>query len=199
VDGDGRKKPLWYATRRFFGDVVWTFQPEKDGSLSFFVVNDTDALYDAPIMMFRGNFVNGSSALAEHKVRLNVPPRSSRTYLLPASFTTPTDPTREMLIAGIGGALWFFAPDKELNYPPPDFDADWSGGKLAIHAHVLLRDVCVFVDRLDPNATVSEQLVTILPEQSFTFEIHSNRPLTKEQLTSPPVFQCANRFGKTRM
>jgi beta-mannosidase len=112
----------------------------------------------------------------------------------------PGDRGRELVRASFhhGAAHWFFAPDKELSYPQPAFDAEWVDGKLTIRAKTLMRDVCVFVDRLDPDATVGEQLVTLLPRESFTFEIGSERPLTKEQLTSPPVFRCVNPFGAAR-
>jgi beta-mannosidase len=96
-----------------------------------------------------------------------------------------------------GWPTWFFVPDKDLAYSPPAFDANWSGGKLTIHAQTFLRDVCVFADRLDPSAVVSDQLVSIPPGESFTFEIRSEKQLTKEQLTSPPVFRCVNPFGAT--
>ena len=35
--------------------------------------------------------------------------------------------------------------------------------ELTIHAETLLRDICIFADRLDPEATVSEQMITLLP------------------------------------
>jgi len=65
-----------------------------------------------------------------------------------------------------------------------------------ITANSLLRDAAVFVDRLDAEATVNDQLVTLLPGESFTFAIESARELTLEALTHPPAFQCANRFGR---
>jgi hypothetical protein len=42
---------------------------------------------------------------------------------------------------------------------------------------------------------VNDQLVTLLPGESFTFVIKSKQDLTAEQLTRQPVLQCANRFG----
>jgi beta-mannosidase len=66
---------------------------------------------------------------------------------------------------------------------------------LIVKAASLLRDVCVFADRLDPDAHVSEQLVTLFPGDAFTFVIKSKLPLTRDQLTSPPVFRSVNPFG----
>ena len=89
--------------------------------------------------------------------------------------------------------------DYKLHYPAPQFDADLiRAGEdyfLRINAKTLLRDVCINVDRLDPEATINDQMITIFPGDGFSFVIRSQKELTTEQLTSPPVFQCANRFG----
>ena len=37
---------------------------------------------------------------------------------------------------------------------------------LTVTAKTLLRDVCLFADRLDPNAQVSDQCVTLLPGET---------------------------------
>jgi beta-mannosidase len=197
IDGDGRAKPLWYATRKFFADELWTFQAEDDGSISLVLVNDSNEEREDTVIVMREDFYGRT--LAEQEQRMTVPPRSLRRMRIDQAGATPGDPTREMLTANTASMqMWFFRPDKEIHYPPPQFDAEWSAGKLTIHTKCLLRDVCIFVDRLDPDATVSDQLVTLLPDESFTFDIHSKLPLAKEQLTSPPVFQCVNRFGAGR-
>jgi beta-mannosidase len=75
-------------------------------------------------------------------------------------------------------------------------EKDAEGYKLTIDSKVLLRDVLIQVDRLDPKAFIDDNLITILPGEPRTFLIHSERALTVEQLTRPPVFACANRFGR---
>ena len=40
IDGDGRRKPLWYALRHGFRDRLLTVQP-RDGGLAVVVVNDS--------------------------------------------------------------------------------------------------------------------------------------------------------------
>ena len=42
VDGDGRRKPLWYALRRAYADRLLTFQP-RDGAPALVAVNETAA------------------------------------------------------------------------------------------------------------------------------------------------------------
>ncbi len=41
VDGDGRRKPLWFALRQAYADRVLTIQP-RDGGLALVAGNDTD-------------------------------------------------------------------------------------------------------------------------------------------------------------
>lgn len=195
VDGDGRPKPLWYATRRFFAGVYETFQPEPDGSISLYLINETDEVYKPLVYIYRFDF-DVRPLAAQNVGEVRVPPRSVHRIPVEPRVATPSDPTRELLWGNPTMPAWFFAPDRELRYPKPSFDAGWKDGWLTIEAKSLMRDVCVFVDRLDPAATISQQLVTLLPGEIIAFKIDSTRPLTKEQLTSPPVFQCANRFGR---
>jgi beta-mannosidase len=196
VDGYGGKKPLWYATRRFFADRLLTFQPTEEG-LALFACNDSGAPWEEEVTLARLTFagaVRASEALA-----LKLPPRSTRLLSeLSAALAHPEHEARELLVARASShrALWFFARDKDLAYPEPAFDAVWEptseGGRLSLTAHTLLRDVCLFADRLDPNATVSDQLVTLLPGERAVFTVHSGRPLDGDALGKPPVLWCVN-------
>jgi len=195
VDGDGRYKPLWYATRRFFGGLLATFQPEKDGSLWLILVNDTDEPHNQELLIYREDF--SGECLALHDGEVTVAPRSVVRIPVNRDVATPGDPTREFIYANGGDALWFFKPDRELRYDPPSFDATWNGRELVLRTKNLMRDVCVFVDRLDPDATISDQLVTALPKTGARFVIESKLSLTLDQLTAPTVLRCVNPFGQT--
>jgi beta-mannosidase len=199
IDGDGKPKLLWYATRRFFAGLLGTFQLQPDGTLSFNIINDTDEKFSQRVHIFRTDF-NGNTLARQERERLTVPPRSVGRLTVDPEIARAGDPSREMLVAlfHLGEAHWFFAPDRELNYPKPEFRAEFSDGKLTVRARTLMRDICIFADRLDQEATVSEQLVTLLPGESFVFKIDSKLPLTKEALTSPPVLRCVNEFGARR-
>jgi len=201
VDGYGRPKLLWYATRRFFAPRLLTIQPE-DGGLVVVANNDSPEPWQGTIQVARLTFTGGT--LATEEIPCEVAARGcTHSATLDPTLATPDDPASEVLVARLGErvACWFFDVDKKLSYPEPAFDAELSGTdgyyRLTITAHVLLRDVCIGVDRLDPQATISEQLVTLLPGEAVTFDIHSQKTLTREALTQPPVFQCANRFGQT--
>ncbi len=199
IDGAGRRKPLWYATRRFFAPRLLTIQ-QRDGRLAVYAHNDTDQPWTAPLHVTRSTFDGGK--LAERRLDLNVPPRTNAKLLeLGGDLAAADDSAGEMLIAQAGGtrAAWFFDVDKRLRYGEPEFEAELEREdhvhRLTITAGTLLRDVCVFADRLDPAAEVSEQFVTLLRGEQVTFEIRSARDLDAGDLTAPPVFQCVNRFG----
>ena len=196
VDGYGRKKPFWYATKRFYADKLLTIQPRGD-KLVLFACNDSDEVWTGEVTLRRLSFTG--KVLAEDSLTINVPERTTRGVLeLPPSLSSLDNPRIELIVAQVGEerALWFFERDKNLAYPAPDFEArlerDGDRYRLTVTAKSLLRDVAVFVDRVDPDATVSDQLVTLLPGESFTFEIRSKRALTKERLVAAPVFGCVN-------
>lgn len=201
VDGYGRLKPLWYETRRFFADRLLTIQPEGD-KLVLYANNDTSETWDGDVrvsrMKFEGDILNSQT------FRFNVPPRSNqRVIVLTTDLATPNSPAGELLVAQSGNnrAFWFFDIDKNLAYPEPQFDAkltqEGNGYRLSVTAKTLLRDVVVFVDRIDPDATINDQLVTLLPGETCLFEIMSQKNINVGELINPPVFQCANRFGKS--
>lgn len=199
VDGYGRKKPFWYASKRFYADKLLTIQPRGD-KLVLFACNDSDDTWSGEVTLKRLDFTG--KVLAEDKLTVDVEKRTTQSVLeLPPSLSTPDDARTELIVAQIGEtrALWFFERDKNLHYPEVDVEAELGRNgdnyTLSVTAKSLLRDVAVFVDRLDPDATVSDQLVTLLPGEPFTFEIHAKKDLTKEDLTAAPVFQCANQLG----
>ncbi|HEV2296583.1 MAG TPA: glycoside hydrolase family 2 TIM barrel-domain containing protein [Tepidisphaeraceae bacterium] len=203
IDGDGRKKPLWYATRRFFADRLLTIQPDVDQSLALYAVNDTDSPMKVDEYAVLCSFDVHDGPFASQRIPFTVAPRSVHRVPLDMQVTVPRDPSREFIYCGEDGqhTSWFFLPDAELKYPTPRFWSDLicieDRGEylLRIVAETLMRDVCVFADRLDPDASVNDQLLTLDPGKEVTFLIKSRKQLTLEQLTSPPVFRCVNPFG----
>jgi beta-mannosidase len=201
IDGDGRRKLLWYATRRFYNGRLLTIQPEGD-ALALHACNDTGSAWREDVSLSRVGF--DGTVHASTQEALDVEERScAAASSLKGSFH-PEAPTQELLVAEAGAqrAVWFFERDKDLQYPAPRFEADLSRtgtvSRLTLTAETLLRDACLLADHASSRSRVSEQLVTLLPDESFTFEIQSPEPLDIETLTTPPVFQCANYFGATR-
>jgi beta-mannosidase len=218
IDSNGLLKPLWYATRRFYAPRLLTLQPEgtitdppkaeggrpttRFDAMVLFANNDSDEPWRGEVLVRRLDF--DGNELGKTVVPIDVAPRSNlRAAVLPVGVVSPRNRSREFIVATFEDlqATWFFASDRDLAYPAPKFESTLESStfgehRLTIRAHVLLREIVINIDRLDPSATISDNVVTILPGKLFTFVIHSERLLTPEQLISPPVFQCANRFGK---
>jgi beta-mannosidase len=197
VDGDGRRKPLWYALRQSFSPRLLTIQP-RDGGLALVAVNDSATEWTVPVSVTRYSL--GGEPRAKHAVDLTVPAAGAVTVVLPAELTTDgrADELLRATTAGVKGgeAWWFFAEDKDIPYPPARFATSVTelpgAVRLTVTARSILRDVTVFADRLAPAAEVSDALVTLLPGDSFTFTVHTQESLSAEHLSSRPVLRCVN-------
>ena len=199
VDGDGRRKPLWYALKQSFSPRLLTIQPQGDdsGDLNLVAVNDSATDWSAPVTITRHTLAGDPTA--KHVLDLVIPAGSSVSTRLPAELTRGARPD-ELLRAGTGGrdgdAWWFFAEDKDIPYPPARFATSVTevpgAVRLTVTARSILRDVTVFADRLSAAAEVSDALVTLLPGESFTFTVHTEQSLSAEHLSSRPVLRCVN-------
>ena len=56
VDGDGRRKPLWYALRQVFADRLVTFQPLDEGGTELVAINDGPATWSGTIELTPSGF-----------------------------------------------------------------------------------------------------------------------------------------------
>ncbi|WP_432049693.1 glycoside hydrolase family 2 protein [Verrucosispora sp. NA02020] len=195
VDGDGRRKPLWYALRRSYADRLLTVQP-RDGGLALVAVNDGGRPWHASTTVVRLTLTG--EPRAKTTLELAVPARTSVTLALPAELTRPDEARAELLVADAGPdrALWFFAEDRDVPWPTASFDAvveEVDGTqRVRVTARTVLRDLTLYPDRLDPSAEVDEALVTLLPGESTTFVVRSSAPLDPTALTSRPVLRCVN-------
>ncbi|GIJ29195.1 beta-mannosidase [Micromonospora qiuiae] len=195
IDGDGRRKPLWYALRRAYADRLLTVQP-RDGGLALVAVNDGGQPWRASATVTR--LTLAGEPRAKTTLELGVPAYTSITWPLPADLARPDDARRELLVADAGGdrALWFFAEDREVDYPTAEYDATVEpadGGQLVrVTARTILRDLTLYPDRLDPTAEVEEAPATLLPGESATFTVRSAAPLDPAALTTHPVLRTVN-------
>jgi beta-mannosidase len=194
IDGDGRRKPLWYALRAAFAPRLITVQP-RDGdpaSLAVIAVNDTDRPWTAELIARRVD-VEGSRLGAE-PVRIDVPARSTGEVLV--------DPVgdQELLVVDGGPrrALWAGSEDKDLGLPRADLEATagWADGvaRVRVTARTLLRDLSLFPDRLAPAAEVDDLMITLLPGESHEFTVTGLDPALDvlTPLTSAPILRTVN-------
>jgi beta-mannosidase len=197
VDGAGLRKPLWYALRRVYADRVATVQPVPDGGLSVVLGNDTDQEWSTEVTVVRRDFETGRALSASaHPVRVG--PRGALRIPVPEGVARAQDPAGEVLTVDGAGerAWWFFSRDHELDYRKPEFDVETRVGgadlRVKVRARVLLRDLVLNVDRLDPGVSTDSALVTLLPGESHTFTVLGGAGLDPEAVTAPPVLKCVN-------
>ena len=75
----------------------------------------------------------------------------------------------------------------EVEPTATELEATATGVALTVTAESVLRDLCVFADRLDPDAVVDQALVTLVPGERTVFTI------TSEKLRDDP--ELAARLG----
>ena len=196
VDGAGLRKPLWYALRRVYADRVATVQPTSDG-LVVVLGNDTDIEWVTEVTVARRDVHQGDTlSTSSHPVR--VAPRGALRLPVPQEVARATSSTGEVLTVDGAGerAWWFFSRDLDVEYQKPQFDVETRvvGSDLwvKVRAGVLLRDLVLNVDRIDPRAVVDSALVTLLPGEEHTFTIAGGAGLDPEEVTSTPVLRCVN-------
>ncbi|MEM1213176.1 MAG: glycoside hydrolase family 2 protein [Planctomycetota bacterium] len=212
IDSEGRCKPLWFATRRFFSPRLVTIKPtrpipagEAVTRLAVYLHNDTDRRWQSRLLVRRVDL--SGQTRDELSFVVDTDARTVQRYDLPEAWLDQPETTALVARAIEGNApagWWWFAPDKHLAYPTTSLsellDASLtkttSGYDLSLTATSLVRDLCMFPDRLDPAATVSDNCLTLCPGDSVVLHINTKRDIELKQLTTPPVMQAANRFGR---
>lgn len=195
IDGDGRRKPLWYALRAAFADRLLTVQPREGGPV-LVAANDTDRPWHGRAVVARHGL--GGELLASTTVEVAVAPRAVQVVPLPAGVRDAGDARSEVLRAVLDEetAWWFFAEDNEIDYPAARYEVKvepaTGGYDVTVTAGTVLRDLSLFPDRLDPAATVDQTMVTLLPGESATFTVRSAATLNAAALATRPVLRCVN-------
>ncbi|QND45843.1 glycoside hydrolase family 2 protein (plasmid) [Rhizobium lusitanum] len=199
IDGGGRKKPLWYALRNSYAPHLLTIQPRGDG-LAAIAVNDATLFWRVPFTVERFDF-NGK-LLARHSVwRILCDRFENAEISIPKDVATPGDPQREFLRARLGDsdAWWFFEKDMELQYPQPRFEIEAAptadGIAVTVTAQTFLRDLCLFPDRINPDAEVDDMLVSLMPGESRTFRIKGLSKEAWDDADLSSVMRTANQVA----
>jgi beta-mannosidase len=202
VDGDGRRKPLWYAVRRAFAPRLLTVQPREEG-LVVAVCNDTDDVWSGELPVRRLGF--DGSELASATVSFASQARQSTLVTLPADVATAGDPGGEVLVVGEGAgrAVWWWAEDVDLpleqRWADVRVEPTDQGFSVHVTAEALAKDVCLLVDKAHPDAVVDDALVTLLPGESHTFTVRCPSDVDPDALTTPRVLRSAGQLvaGRT--
>ncbi|MFB9662059.1 glycoside hydrolase family 2 protein [Glycomyces mayteni] len=197
IDGEERLKPLWYALKDAYADRIATFQPHEDG-VKLVLVNDSDTPWGSVVGFWKCTAqgrINGRALLT-----IGVPARDTAELVLDAQVAPKPG---EFLVTGredFPRATWFTKEDKDMDWPTADFTAETApvpgGVQVTITAETVLRDLCIFADRLDPAALVDKALVTLIPGEQTVFTVTSDiiaaSPTLTAALTTKPVLRAIN-------
>ena len=197
VDGDGRRKPAWYALRHAFADRLLTVQPRGDG-LALVVVNDGPTPWAGAARVRR--LTLDGTARAEVGLAYDVPARGSVTLPLPAQVACAVDPGHEVLLAEADGlrGWWWFAEDRDTALPAQDLAASArvvdGGYAVSVTARALVKDLAVLADRVAPDARVDAMLLTLLPGESATIGVSTAAAVPPEAFLDPLVLRSVNQL-----
>ncbi|HEV7346336.1 MAG TPA: glycoside hydrolase family 2 protein [Devosia sp.] len=198
VDGYGRLKPLWYALRTAYQPHLLTIQP-RGNDLVLFAVNERTLFWRGPVSVRRVRF-DGTILAEWTHWRLCADRLDIAALTIPDDVAAPVNPGDEMLVATMHDSVahWYFCEDIALDLPTPQADvalnrdgADWM---VRVTARTLLKDLCLFVDRIHPDAVIDDMLVTLLPGESRNFRVSCPVELDAATLAAAPVFRCANQL-----
>ncbi|CAL8978074.1 Beta-galactosidase [Cellulomonas sp. T2.31MG-18] len=197
VDGDGRRKPVFYALVHANADRLVTVQPEGDGLVAA-LVNDADEAWAGALSARRQTLAG--QVLESEEVTVLVQPRSVATVPLPPAVVIPDEPSQEVLVVEVGArrALWFYVEDRDSVLTLPAFDASvtatGTGHRVEVTATSTVRDLALLVDKVDPGATVDDMLVTLLPGETVSWHVTGTGDDAAARLLDPSVLRCANQL-----
>lgn len=197
VDGDGREKPLLYAIKHAYADRLLTIQPRGEG-LAVAAVNDSSDAWTGTLTVRRLAF--DGTELATTTVELDIVSRATELVHVAAEVGTPDNSAGEVIEARLGDerAFWFFneyrdsdLTDQNLSVAAERIDG---GYQVTVTAHALVRDVTLLVDKVDPDARVDDQLITLLPGEGRTFFVRSEKTVANEEWAARGVLRSANQL-----
>ena len=214
IDGDGIRKPLWWALRAAYADRILTVQTRAEPSTGrprevLVAVNDTDHRWTGTVLVRRESLDGNELACVE--LPLDAPPRSVLVLELPSPVRVPADPGGEVLVAEIADPdvpgtvlreVHCWVPDIDLRLDPDPLELSVrpvdDGYLVTARARSLVKDLTLLVDRVDPAGTVDLALVTLPANASATLHVRTRVRGIERDLLSVPVLRTANDLAARR-
>jgi beta-mannosidase len=198
VDGEERRKPLWYSLRHAYAPRLLTVQP-RDGRPALIAVNDSDDAWTGQLALKRVTF--DGEVLEAATIDLDVSARSVAELELADSLVKPADAAREVLVAQADGirTVHLFGEDKDLGYDPAALTAEAvavpGGYRVDVTARSFARDVAVLADRVAPDAEVDEMLVSLLPGETRSFHVATTATVDPAAFADRLVLRSVNALA----
>ena len=196
IDFEGKRKPAWHSVRKAYAPRIVSFSNQQ-AKPHIVLVNDTAQNFKTTARITRAKMDGSAEVIQESEVEV---PKFSHLLVPLALATEQLDAAKEFLVADAGEdrSLMFFAEDSALAYEPPSFDLTIlkidQGVQVTIEANTLVRELCLFVDRLDDEAEVSDQVITLLAGESATCVISTGRPELFTESALREVIRSANEY-----
>lgn len=195
IDGDGRRKLLWYALRRVYAERLATVQPEGDGR-AVRLLNDSVTAATGPLSIGRCDL--DGRLLADDKRSIEVGAGSQATVSIPESIATPGHAAGELLVVEWAGqrVVYPFLEDIQMQYPLAAFEATAQptdgGVAVRVVAQTMVRHLTLLSDRVDPDSVVDSQLIDLLPGEEHTFHVRTTVSASDPGWTQAPTLRALN-------
>ncbi|KRF33862.1 glycoside hydrolase family 2 protein [Yonghaparkia sp. Soil809] len=178
VDGDGVRKPLWFALQEVYADRIAIISGDE-----IVAINDSAEPLDTTIEVVR--------ATGRESVTVSLGARSVRRMPLPSGsgwVALRSDELEgDLRLAGEPVDIDLSAPRMTTHV-----DRTANGYRVTVTAAELIVDLCLFPDRIQSTATVDRSMVSLIPGESATFEVAVQGDIDPTLLTAAPVLRSAN-------
>ncbi|MGP5640482.1 glycoside hydrolase family 2 protein [Brachybacterium tyrofermentans] len=201
VDGDRRRKLLWYALRDLYAPLLITVQPRESGPVVS-VVNDSATPLVGELRVRRQDLAG--TVVAVEALPLQVDARSAATVQLPEALLAPADCRDQVLVVeahdgaegSLGRHVHFVAEDLASDLADDAYSATATqvegGVEISVRALSTVRDLCVLADKVDPDAVAETQLLTLLPGETATIHVRTSGQGSPEDYLANTVLMSAN-------
>jgi len=206
IDGDGREKMSYFAVKQAYEDRIVSIQPRTGtaGGLSIVLVNDDisagrERPWNGELLIRRLDF--SGKEIVRHTERVEVAAHHALAVEIPASVALADVEENEFLVASLGHVrgTWFYAAPRDSHLQVADLDVQLESianaegtHKVTITAENLVRDVAILADCVHPDATVDQNLMTLLPGESTVFTLTLPSGVDLQEVLEPGVIRSAN-------
>ncbi|GAA1878658.1 glycoside hydrolase family 2 protein [Lapillicoccus jejuensis] len=206
VDGDGVRKPAWYAVRAAHAPRLVTVQPREAGLVAA-LVNDTDEEWAATLRLVRRHVDGRELATAVREVR--VPARDVATVPVPVAVRSARRRREELVVASVDGLegvvggrdVWALVDQDALLLPAGRRTASVvvtgpGEADVVVEAQETMLDTVLLPDLVAPSARAESCLVTLFPGERHVFRVMGLGDADPTLLTGPEVLRCANEVTR---